>query len=138
MNKRPSKADKKGKGKALAVQPKGIRKPSIKILDRHEGVSIETISLQDTLLVEEMYSCCEKSVILQKVFCTDLMFQDGEFTDLPLHIKILLDNLQATFRNLYSKRSLRLWNYILLALVHSLKPLVVNSLARRKEIQAPQ
>ena len=27
----------------------------------------------------------------------DLMFQDGEFTDLPLHIKLLLDNLQAAF-----------------------------------------
>ena len=135
MNKRSSQKD---KGKALAVQPKGIRKPSIKILDRHEGVSIETISIQDTLLAEAMYSCGEKSVILQKVFHTDLMFQDGEFTELPLHIKILLDNLQAAFRNLYSKRPLRLWNYILLAPVHSLKHLVVNSLARRKEIQAPQ
>ena len=44
-----------------------------------------------------MYSCGEKNVILQKVFCIDLMFQDREFTDLPLHIKILLDNLQAAF-----------------------------------------
>ena len=44
-----------------------------------------------------MYSCGEKSVIMQKVLCTDLMFQDGEFIDLPLHIKLLLDNLQAAF-----------------------------------------
>ena len=63
----------------------------------HEGVSLETISLQDTLLAEAMYSCGEKSVILQKVFHSNLMFQDGEFTDLPLHIKLLLDNLQAAF-----------------------------------------
>ena len=63
----------------------------------HEGVSLETISLQDTLLVEVMYSCGEKSVILQKVPNTDLMFQDGEFTDLHFHIKLLLDNLQAAF-----------------------------------------
>ena len=63
----------------------------------HEGVSIETISLQDTLLAEAMYSYGEKSVILQKVFRTDLMFQGREFTDLTLHIKILLDNLPATF-----------------------------------------
>ena len=44
-----------------------------------------------------MYSCGEKSVNLQKVLHIDLMFQDGEFTDLPFHIKILLDNLQAVF-----------------------------------------
>ena len=63
----------------------------------HEGVSIETISFQDTLLAETMYSCGENSLILQKVLRTDLMFQDREFTDLPLHIKLLLDNLQTTF-----------------------------------------
>ena len=28
---------------------------------------------------------------------TELMFQDGEFTDFPFHIKLLLDNLQAAF-----------------------------------------
>ena len=28
---------------------------------------------------------------------TDLMFQNGEFIDLPLHIKLLLDNLQVAF-----------------------------------------
>ena len=92
MNKRSSQTD---KGKAPTVQPKGIRKPLVKISDRHEGVSIETISLQDTLLAEAMYSCGEKSVTLQKVLRIDLMFQDEEFTDLPLHIKLLLDNLQA-------------------------------------------
>ena len=63
----------------------------------HEGISIETISFQDTLLPEAMYSCGKKSVILQKVLCTDLMFQDGEFTDLLLYIKLLLDNLHAAF-----------------------------------------
>ena len=96
MSKRTSQADMKGKGKALAVQPH-FQKPSVRISDLHEGISIETISLQDTLLAEAMYSCGEKSVILQKVLRTDLMFQDGEFTDLPLHIKLLLDNLQAAF-----------------------------------------
>ena len=59
----------------------------------HEGVSIETISLQDMLLAEAMYSCGEKSVILQKVLHTVVMFQDREFIDLPLHTKLLLDNL---------------------------------------------
>ena len=97
MNKRPSRANMKGKGKAPMVQPKGIRKPSVKILNRLEGILIETISLQDTLLAKAMYSCDEKSVILQKVLRTDLIFQDGEFTDLPLHIKLFLDNLQAAF-----------------------------------------
>ena len=42
MNKRSSQTN---KGKAPAVQPKGIRKPSVKISDRHAGISIETISL---------------------------------------------------------------------------------------------
>ena len=44
-----------------------------------------------------MYSCCGKSEILQEVLCTNLIFQNGEFTDLPFHIKLLLDNLQAAF-----------------------------------------
>ena len=44
-----------------------------------------------------MYLCGEKSEILQEVLCTDLNFQDGKFIDLPFHIKLLLDNLQATF-----------------------------------------
>ena len=89
----------KGKGKALAVQPKEkeIQKASMKTLDRHEGVSIETISLQDTLLAEAMYSCGGKSEILQEVLCTDLTFPDGEFTDIPFYIKLLLNNLQAAF-----------------------------------------
>ena len=49
------------------------------------------------LLAEAMYSCGEKSEILQEVLRTDLTFQDGEFTDLPFHIKLLFDNLQAAF-----------------------------------------
>ena len=93
--KRTSQAD-KGKGKAPAVQPH-FQKPSARISDLHEGISIETISLQDMLSAEAMYSCGEKSVILQKVLHTDLMFQNGEFTNLPLHIKLLLDNLQVAF-----------------------------------------
>ena len=44
-----------------------------------------------------MYSCGEKSEILQEVLCIDLTFQDEEFTNLPFHIKLLLDNLQAAF-----------------------------------------
>ena len=72
MSKRTSQAN-KGKGKAPAVQPH-FQKPSVRITDLHEGVSIETISLQDTLSTEAMYSCGEKSVILQKVLHTDLMF----------------------------------------------------------------
>ena len=95
MSKRTSQAD-KGKGKAPAVQPH-FQKPSVRITDLHEGISIETISLQDTLLAEAMYSCGEKSVILQKVLHIDLLFQNEEFTNLPLHIKLLLDNLQAAF-----------------------------------------
>ena len=67
MNKRPSKADMKGKGKAPTVQPKEIRKASMKISDKQKGILIETISLQDTLLAEAMYSCGEKSEILQEV-----------------------------------------------------------------------
>ena len=97
MSKRTSQADMKGKGKAPAVQPKQFWKPSVRISNRNEGVLIETISLQDTLLAEAMYSCGEKSVILQKVLRIDLMFQDREFTNLPLHIKLLLDNLHAAF-----------------------------------------
>ena len=95
MSKRTSQTD-KGKGKAPAVQPH-FQKPLVRISDLHEGVSMETISLQDTLLVQAMYSCDEKSVILQKVLRTDLMFQDREFTDLPLHIKLLLNNLHTAF-----------------------------------------
>ena len=97
MNKRPSKADMKGKGKAPAMQPKEIQKASAKILDKHEGVSIEAISLQDTLLAEAMYSCGEKSEILQEVLRTDLTFHDGKFIELHFHIKLLLDNFQVAF-----------------------------------------
>ena len=57
MSKRTSQADMKGKGKAPVVQPKQFRKPSIWISNKHEGISIETISLQDTLLAKTMYSC---------------------------------------------------------------------------------
>ena len=45
MNKQPSQEDMKGKGKAPTMQPKEIRKASVKISDEHEGVLIETISL---------------------------------------------------------------------------------------------
>ena len=38
-----------------------------------------------------------KSEILQEVLLIDLIFKDGEFTNLPFHIKLLLDNLQAAF-----------------------------------------
>ena len=38
-----------------------------------------------------------KGEILQEMLHTDLIFQNKEFTNLPLHIKLLLDNLQATF-----------------------------------------
>ena len=69
----------------------------MKISDKNEGVLIETISLQDTLLAEAMYSCGGKSELLQEVLRTDLIFQDREFTNLPFHIKLLLDNLQAAF-----------------------------------------
>nr|POE70060.1 hypothetical protein CFP56_29393 [Quercus suber] len=95
MSKRTSQANMKRKGKAPAVQPKQFRKPSVRISDKHEGVSIETISLQNMLLAEAMYSCGEKSEILQEVLRIDLIFRDGVFTDLPLHIKLVLDNLQA-------------------------------------------
>ena len=64
MSKRTSQADMKGKGKALVVQPKQFRKPSVRILNKDEGILIETISLQDTLLAEAMYSCGENSEIL--------------------------------------------------------------------------
>ena len=97
MNKIPSQVDIKGKGKAPSVQPKEIWKASVKISDKHEGVMKETISFQDMLLAEAMYLCGGKSEILQKVLCTDLIFQDEEFIDLPFHIKLLLDNLQAAF-----------------------------------------
>ena len=62
MSKRTSQVD-KGKSKAPAVQPH-FQNPLVRISDLHEGVSIETISLQDTLSTEAMYSCGEKSVIL--------------------------------------------------------------------------
>ena len=61
MSKRTAQADKE-KGKAPAVQPH-FQKPLVRISDLHEGISIETISLQDTLSAEAMYSCGE-SVIL--------------------------------------------------------------------------
>ena len=44
-----------------------------------------------------MYSCGGKNEILREVLCTDLIFRDGEFTDLPFHIKLLLDNFQVAF-----------------------------------------
>ena len=87
-----------------------------------------------------MYSCGEKSVILQKMLHIDLMFQENSQTFLFIlnYFLIIYKQPSPSDRNLYSKRPLRLWNYILLAPVHSLMHLVVNSLARRMEIQAPQ
>ena len=143
MSKNTSQADMKGKGKAPVVQPKPkqSRKPYVRISDRHEGVSIETISLQDSLLIEAMYSCSGKSEILQEVLRTDLIFRDREFTDLPLHIKLLLDNLQVALtlrqKSLFQK-TLKALELYLVNTVHLLKHLVVNSLAGRMEIQAPQ
>ena len=64
----------KGKGKAPAVQPKQFQKPSVRISHKHEGISIKTISLQDTLLAEAMYSYGEKSEIMQEVLHIDLNF----------------------------------------------------------------
>nr|POF19059.1 hypothetical protein CFP56_42397 [Quercus suber] len=87
----------KGKGKTLVVQPKEIQKALEKFPNKHEGISIETISLQDALPAKAKYSCGEKSEILQEVLRTNLTFQGGEFTDLPFHIKLLLDNLQVAF-----------------------------------------
>ena len=57
------------------------------------------------LLAEAMYSCGEKSEILPEVLRIDLIFRDGEFTDLPLHIKLLLDNLQAAFTSAFIEAS---------------------------------
>ena len=138
ISKRTSQAD-KGKGKALAVQPH-FQKPSVRILDLYEGISIEIISLQDTLSAEAMYSCGDNSVTLQKVLRTDLMLQDREFTDLPLHIKLLPDNLQVAFtlrqKPLFQKTHQALELHLVSTgafIAHS----VVNSLARRMEIQAP-
>ena len=87
-----------------------------------------------------MYSYGENSVTLQKVLRTDLMFQAGEFTNLPLHIKLLLDNLQTAF----TLRQEPLFRKTLLALeLHLVSTdafieALVNSLVRRMKIQAPQ
>ena len=45
MSKSTSQADVKGKCKAPTMQPKQFRKPSVRISDKDEGISIETISL---------------------------------------------------------------------------------------------
>ena len=135
MDKRPSR---KEKGKAPVMQPKQIQKALAKISNKHEGVSIETISLQDTLLVEAMYSCGEKSEILQEVLPTDLTFKMENlqtFLFILNYFLIISKQPSPSNKNPYSQRPLRLWNYILLAPVHLLKHLAVNSLARRMEIQ---
>ena len=81
-----------------------------------------------------------RSEILQ-VLRIDLTLQDEEFTNLPFHIKLLLDNLQAAFtlrqKPLFQK-TLKAFELHLVSTRNSLKHLVVNSLARRMEIQAPQ
>ena len=129
----------KGKGKAPTVQPKEIRKASVKISDKHEGILIETISLQDTLLAEAMYSCGGKSEILQEALIS-LFRTENLHTFLVIlnYFLIIYKQPSPLDINPYSKRHLRLWNCILLASVHLLKHLVVNSLTRRMEIQAPQ
>ena len=108
---------------------------------KHEEVSIETISLQDTLLAEAMYLCGGKCEILQEVLRTNLTFQDGEFTNLPFHIKLLLDNFQVTFtlkqKSLFQK-TLKALELHLVSTSAFIEHLVVNSLVRRMEIQAPQ
>ena len=45
MSKSTSQEDMKGKCKAPAVQPKQFQKPLVRISDKDEGISIETISL---------------------------------------------------------------------------------------------
>ena len=131
----------KGKGKAPAVQPKQFWKPSVRTLDKHEGVLIETISLQDTLLARQCIHVVEKMKFCEKCFALTSFFVTENlktFLFILNYFLIIFEQLSASDRNLYSKRPLRLWNYILLAPVHLLKHLVVNSLARRMEIQAPQ
>ena len=111
----------------------------MKTLDKHEGVSIETISLQDTLLAEAMYSCGGKSEILQEALIS-LFRTENLHTFLVIlnYFLIIYKQPSPLDINPYSKRHLRLWNCILLAPVHLLRHLVVNSLTRRMEIQAPQ
>ena len=88
----------------------------------------------------DLYSCGGKNEILREVLCTDLIFRDGEFTDLPFHIKLLLDNLQAAFTLRQAPLFQKTLKALKLHLVSTslLKHLVFNSLARRMEIQAPQ
>ena len=124
---------------SASSQPNEIRKASAKILDKHEGILIETIPLQNTLLVEAMYSCGEKVKFYKKCFTPH--FRDGEFTDLPFHIKLLLENFQAAFtlkQFFFPQKILTALELNLVSTRHLLKHLVVNSLARRMEILAPQ
>ena len=135
MDKRLSR---KERGKAPVVQPKQIWKALAKILNKHEGVSIETISLQDTLLVEAMYSCGEKVKSCKKCSALIFLFRMENlqtFIFILNYFLIISKQPSPSDKNPYSKRPLRFWNYILLAPVHLLRHLVINSRARRMEIQ---
>ena len=69
------------------------------------------------LLAEAMYSCGEKSEILQEMLRTDLIFRDGElqtYLFILNYFLIICKQPSPLDRNLYSERPLRLWNYILL------------------------
>ncbi|KAK9994612.1 hypothetical protein SO802_024315 [Lithocarpus litseifolius] len=94
-----SSASRKNKGKAPAQdypQDKGI--PAGQFFVMHKGASSRrnpsrSTSLQETVPAEVTFSSGNINITLQEVISKILQFHNGNFSELPTPVKVLLDNL---------------------------------------------
>ncbi|KAK9994918.1 hypothetical protein SO802_024621 [Lithocarpus litseifolius] len=108
-----SSASRKHKGKAPAQDyPQDKRFPAEHSFVMHEGASSRknpsrSTSLQEPVPAEVTFSNGDTNITLQEVTSKILQFHNGNFSDLPTPVKVLLDNLQAAYtinhRKLFKK-----------------------------------
>ncbi|KAK9989056.1 hypothetical protein SO802_029295 [Lithocarpus litseifolius] len=108
-----SSASRKNKGKAPAQDyPQDKRILAGQSFVMHEGASSRrnsrgSTSLQKSVPVEVTFSSGDMEITLQEVIYKILQFHNGNFSELPTPVKVLLDNLQAAYtinhRKLFKK-----------------------------------
>ncbi|KAL0006049.1 hypothetical protein SO802_013610 [Lithocarpus litseifolius] len=99
-----SSAERRNKGKGPAVYPQDERLPAGQPFVMHEGASSRrnpsrSTSLQEIVPAEVTFSSGDMHITLQEVISKTLQFHNGNFSDLPIPVKILIDNLHAAYIN---------------------------------------
>ncbi|KAL0000987.1 hypothetical protein SO802_014768 [Lithocarpus litseifolius] len=98
-----SSASRKNEGKAPAQDyPQDKRIPAGQPFVMHEGASSRrnpsrSTSLPEFAPAEVAYSSGDMVIALHEVLSKTLQFHNGAFSELPTLVKVLLDNLHATF-----------------------------------------